>query len=120
MTGGSYSPAIKLAGVRAAAALRARQLSTLTVFQPDVTIAEEGNEFIYTEVGENFAVPIERGHLGLVGDALHFGLRFWVFGEIDLAEVDAVVGEEIDDFATPVTTILDVENRKIDGRAHPS
>lgn len=76
---------------------------------------EEGLEFLAAEVGEDLAVPVENGGVGLMGDPLHRGGGGGIIGDVDLAEADAVFGKKGTGLGAPGATGFDVEDGKFCG-----
>ncbi len=74
---------------------------------------EKWDEFIDSEIGEDFAVPIEGGSLGLAGEGYHFLHGFAVAGDVEGLDFDFFVGEVGDDFVAPWATAFDIEDGKV-------
>ena len=79
----------------------------------DVPLLEERDQFLDPEVGQHFAVPVERGRFRLAGEVDHLLHRLAVAGDdLDL-HGDLLPGEVVDDVVAPRAAGLDVEDGEV-------
>lgn len=72
---------------------------------------EKRHQFLNPEVGEDMAMPIKSGCLGLAGESDHFIHRLAIAGDDDGIVVDALAVQVRSDFFAPRAGNFDVEDR---------